>query len=617
MNRYVCFLLTVIVVTGAWAQEEAPEATTMLGDYRDGSQSRPVHRVHLFDAQGFRIFPGVNDNQPFSMGVTCGKCHDVEAVAKGWHFSTDGPSGRPAQPWVFWDAGLATQIPLALRAWPGVFEPNAIGLTDWWFIQAFGRHLTGGQIHKPVEDDMLSPGDPWEFSGDLEINCLACHNAAATHDQAQAAEQIGVHNYAWSHVATTDFAHVAGAASRQARTWEQGAMGQDAPQVEYDTSRFFSDNQVLMDIRRHVPNERCLFCHSNQDIPGHGIHQDQDVHLAAGMSCVDCHRNGLDHKIVRGYEQEAQDFNDPPRAALSCQGCHLGIEDAQQPTAGRLIAPVPEHKGIPVIHFEKLSCTACHSGAWPGARTLEVKTSRAHALGTRRVNRTDDTLPHIQKPVFAVGTDGKIAPHKLVWPAYWGWLQNESVQPATLSVVRSAAQGILPTGYELESVDWPALDNDLIGQVLVRMNAQAPTGVVAVYVSGGKVYQWDGGTVKAQDHDAAAAVTWPMAHDVRPASQSLGVRSCQDCHDVKAGMLFGGVAVDGPLADPNITVAMAEFHGLDAGLNRLFAQSFVFRPWMKLACTFACLLILSVLATYGLRAVVGVARGTAESFFRD
>lgn len=614
MNRTICFLLIVMVAVGAWAQEEEPTTATMLGDYRDGSQSRPVHRVHLFDAQGFRIFPGVNDNQPFSMGVTCGKCHDVDTVGGGWHFSTDGPSGRPSEPWIFWDAGLATQIPLALRTWPGTFEPNAIGLTDWWFIQAFGRHMPGGQVRQPSEGDMLHPEDRWQLSGDLEINCLACHNGAAAHDQAQAAVQVGVQNYAWSHTATCDFAHVTGAASRQALTWEQGALGQDGPQVAYDESRFFSDNQVLMDIRRHVPNERCLFCHSNQNIPGHGIDQDQDVHLAAGMSCVDCHRHGLDHQMVRGYEQEAQDVNDPVRAALSCEGCHLGTDDPEQPTAGRLIAPVPQHAGIPFIHFEKLSCTACHSGTWPTERTVATKTSRAHALGTRVVNRTDETLPHIQTSVFATGTDGKIAPHKLVWPAYWGWLQAEAVQPAALPIVRDAAEGILPRGYELESPDWPELNNEMIVQILERMSARAPAGAVPVYISGGKLYQQEGAAIKALDHAAAAAVTWPMAHNVRPAAQSLGVRSCQDCHDVEAGMLFGEVVVDGPLADPNVTVTMAEFHGLDAGLNRVFSQTFVFRPWMKLASSLACLFILAVLVTFGLRAIQGLARGTAESF---
>jgi hypothetical protein len=219
--------------------------------------------------------------------------------------------------------------------------------------------------------------------------------------------------------------------------------------------------------------------------------------------------------------------------------------------------------------------------------------------------------------VFAVDTDGKIAPHKLMWPAYWGWLAEDTVRPASLNRVREATEGILPRGYEIDSVDWPALDEAMIGQILARMDERGSEGAVPVYISGGKLFQREGDGVTAREHEAAAAVTWPMAHDVRPASQSLGVRSCEDCHHVEAAMLFGRVAVDGPLADPNVFAAMADFHGLDAGLNRLFAQTFVFRPWMKLASSLACLLILGVLAAYGLRAVLGVGRGTAESFVRD
>src|SRR5207244_11240622 len=34
---------------------------------------------------------------------------------------------------------------------------------------------------------------------------------------------------------------------------------------------------------------------------------DLDFHIRASMSCVDCHRNGVDHMIVRGYEGEVKD----------------------------------------------------------------------------------------------------------------------------------------------------------------------------------------------------------------------------------------------------------------------------------------------------------------------
>ena len=115
---------------------------------------------------------------------------------------------------------------------------------------------------------------------------------------------------------------------------------------------------------------------------------DEDVHLAAGLTCVDCHREGLEHNTIRGYEGEVN--ANEMAAKTSCKGCHLGDENGSRPEGGRLGAPVPMHKGIPTVHFERLACTACHSGPWPDDTTYRVKTSQAHGLGTRTVNKSPE-----------------------------------------------------------------------------------------------------------------------------------------------------------------------------------------------------------------------------------
>ena len=48
-----------------------------------------------------------------------------------------------------------------------------------------------------------------------------------------------------------------------------------------------------------------------------------------------------------------------------------------------------------------------------------------------------------------------------------------------------------------------------------------------MYVTGGTLYRLNDGSTLASDrnHPAAAAYTWPIAHNVRPAAQSLGVRA--------------------------------------------------------------------------------------------
>ena len=83
----------------------------------------------------------------------------------------------------------------------------------------------------------------------------------------------------------------------------------------------------------------------------------RDVHLTAGLLCVDCHRNGMDHMMARGYDGEAGERADAGLAAFSCAGCHLGVEGASQAElaqGGRYAAPRPEHWGLPPVHLRSL-----------------------------------------------------------------------------------------------------------------------------------------------------------------------------------------------------------------------------------------------------------------------
>ena len=113
--------------------------------------------------------------------------------------------------------------------------------------------------------------------------------------------------------------------------------GANEPKVTYRPEAFDADGQVLFDIVREVPDHRCYYCHSEvyytgieaetterveavaeshidgndadanapgivesqteaetEDMAAKWAH-DEDVHLKAGLTCVDCHRNGLEH----------------------------------------------------------------------------------------------------------------------------------------------------------------------------------------------------------------------------------------------------------------------------------------------------------------------------------
>ena len=613
----VMLALTVVTALAlAPASAQSPETATRLGDVSDGSRAGVVHHIKLYTEDGFPIFPGVNAEKPFSTFVTCGQCHMYESIQKGWHFNpvVDSNDTRTGEPWIYWDCATATQIPLSYRAWPGTFDPNDIGLTDWWFTRVFGRHMAGGGPGVQNPDDPPNPEDRWGPSGDLQVNCLACHDAEAFHHQTMYDQQIAKHNYRWAAAATSSFVMVEGAAKDLPDHWEPGDAdpSDELPHVSYDESRFFGENKVFMDLVRDVPNKRCNYCHSTKVI-GAGHHGGPvDVHMAAGMKCVDCHRHGLDHQMSRGYESEAADTNNVSVATLSCEGCHLGEHDSPNPTAGNLAAPVPLHKGIPVIHFKKMSCTSCHSGPWPETGTFRAKTSRAHALGTYGANRSDETLPHIQMPVFAPGNDGKLTPHKMMWPAYWGQLKEDAVTPLPIDLVKEVVGSQLKNQYDLEDSSWPKLTEQDIQAVLRGLITAVDPNTQPVYVSGGKLHSLTGGGLSSAEHDAAQPYLWPLAHDVRPAAQSLGVRKCQDCHDTEAPILFGEVAVDGPLVDPNApeTVNMIEFAQLDPGFSKLFAQTFVFRPMLKVVALIACAAVGLVILWVVLRVVDALIRGS-------
>ncbi|HEX9653750.1 MAG TPA: hypothetical protein VGA99_08560, partial [bacterium] len=93
--------------------------------------------------------------------------------------------------------------------------------------------------------------------------------------------------------------------------------------------------------------------------------------------------------------------------------------------------------------------------------------------------------------------------------------------------------------------------------------------------------------------------SWPFAHDVRPAAQSLGVRGCDDCHALDAPIYFGEVALDSPLeAERMSTKSMVEFAGINGFYAKVFALSFVLRPWFKTITFVASLLLGAILLLY-------------------
>jgi len=434
-------LTKTLVVAGLFACAFAPGLTAD-GKYFhpwDGSRGMPVHIIPLTDEDGQSIAPQDTSAAPFSTRTTCGACHDYEAISSGWHFnagSSTVPQGRAGEPWMWVDGAVGMQIPISQRDWPRSLKPSDVGLTPWSLTKLFGRHMPGGGRGAPV-NTLDDPEARWELSGKLDVNCLACHSASPKQNMTEWTKQIARENFRWAATAASGIAEVGGMASRARESWSphDGPNPDDKlyavrPYVRYDLKCFDAKNATFFDIANHPSDNRCLHCHSVTKVGAKRSEMGRDVHTAAGLKCVDCHRNDIGHKIDRGLAGDN-----------SCRGCHLG--------SSKYGAPKPEHKGLPPHHFEKMACTVCHSGVKLDADPAVVRTSRANSLGIFGRAQWDTKLPYIVEPVFVKNAEGIIEPRRMMWPSYWVRVKAGQLSPVPLAEVQNVSAGILDAAQQI------------------------------------------------------------------------------------------------------------------------------------------------------------------------
>lgn len=625
-----------------------------------------VHHIPLRDADGRQIsLPAPFDAQgkpqeaaanPYSPAQTCGKCHEYDIIGRGWHFNSakdDIKPGRPGEPWILTDPATRTQIPLSYRGWTGTFKPAEIGLSDFDFVTTFARHLPGGGVGEPAKDKIdVNDARTRRFlvTGMMEIDCLICHESSGHYNHDTRFRAIGMENLRWAPsiaagLGTLGFAKSGKASADQWKPPEP--VPADSPLLKYDRARMGMENHTSFNVARQRLASNCYYCHTAESRTSDARwHSDNDVHLRAGMSCVDCHRNSLDHMVVRGYEGELGNRPvsagmvewraklirrndatvseaDAKRLAeqqvkeemgqvqtLTCRGCHYGSAGGKTATArmgGRLGAPTPVHKGLPPVHLEKLSCTACHSGPFPGEAPGAVHTSLAHKLGLPAPARTENTPPVIVQPVFLRGQDGRIAPHRMVWPAYWGYLNQGKITPLLPADVSKLARPKFPAVASADMMRDPyiskPLTNQQISDILGALAGDAAKGQ-PVFVAAGKLHRLDNGKLVSEEHAAAKPYAWPLAHDVRPAGQALGVRGCADCHSLDSPIYFGKVTPRGPVETASASAKpMWALRGDNETLASTFAFTFKFRPMLKCVCFSSALVIGAILLAFGLGAL--------------
>ena len=148
-------------------------------------------------------------------------------------------------------------------------------------------------------------------------------------------------------------------------------------------------------------------------------------------------------------------------------------------------------------------------------------------------------------------------------------------------------------------------------QVTLILGALAKAGGAdeRVYISGGRLFRLDkdGGLVSRRDK-AAEPVTWPLAHNVRPAQQSLGWKACTDCHSGGSDFFFTKLKGTGPLLTKSVAKrSAASFMGLGGLFQRVFGLSFIVRPALKIVLAICAFIAGSLLLLAGLVALGRVA----------
>lgn len=655
----------LIPATNANGQDTASRFAT------SDSRSNYVHRIELFDKMNTKILAGANA-RPYSPKRTCGRCHDYTHVATGFHFNPDRivqDHGRAGEPWIWVDPSTGTQIPLSFRDWTNSYLPQELGISDWEFVHKFGGRTPGGYPGLAKENKIAIPenqrqqmtgSDRFHLSGQLDIDCMICHSRGSVFNIEAWSKQIEAQNFAWASTVAIGLAKVDGQVRRLKDDFDieasrsDGYHGPTLPTTEYDEGRFDAEGNVFFDIVRNPSNNACYRCHSNLAVGQSASprwNHDEDVHIRAGFKCVDCHRNDLGHNIVRGFAGEIHPQGQY-MTNLSCRGCHMGTETNAfdyKSGGGRMGAPFPQHKGLPPIHLERLSCTSCHAGPIIGDQSELVHTALAHFLG-HKGHRKPHQQPKITQTVLMPNSANVLYPHRVMWPSYFGiktdgkitplnpndtqdWLKsslrvkrdfleeitkvrlNRAQKTELLGDERAALKHEELTREEktkladLEASEGLKLFNEKMETALLKLKAMKHLD--PVYVGGQVVFQLDDNDkLEVVSNPDSRPYSWPIAHDVRPARWALGASGCQDCHSNESPFFYSNVITQSPVPEETPTERpIHEYANLDANLLGTWNRTFQGRDAFKWTALVSIASVTLVVTMFVLFLFAGIFRG--------
>jgi len=604
MKRLIIFVIMITFCLGTFnlqaENQKEPQKKT--------APSGVCPPFYLKDEAGNIIDPvhNVNTDKPYSPKQTCGAngCHDYNKITEGFHF-TQGRGEKVPElfarryNWVSspgnYGGTWCSPAPLYRQLAPKKNDnARMIDMTSFDFVTATcgNCHPGGGPLEydregnrydefmkkqgmRSGEDNGLD-GDyfkaRWIDTGVIEADCLLCHMPEYNFKERN--KQIANLNFKWAATAGSGFGSI------------NGSIKDGKPvKVTYDKSKFDEEGKVIVHIAPEPRNETCLQCHKKPDWKKRGasFSARTDVHIAAGLRCVDCHAAGSKavdkriqgrevHQFGKGDDPSGWVRNDLDNSMRTCETCHIN---------GWRNAPIAKHSWLPPLHMEKLSCQACHIPSRAVKSALvqasdvfnpapRITPPPKHIwtfydqemrfwnhygeldLFTAMDQPTDITRPTLFK------YKGKIYPGNRVHSSWVGfeekgkeglnqlfmkdffqmWMQHQA-EPSKnypeLSLLKDDNNdGIIEVNRPEE------VDALLTSVKNFLLNTGFPLeGKRLVWVSDNKAYysSKESREIPHEDYEATAyASVYKFSHDVAPAKAALGAKGCTDCHF--SGSLF-------------------------------------------------------------------------------
>jgi hypothetical protein len=256
-------------------------------------------------------------------------------------------------------------------------------------------------------------------------------------------------------------------------------------------------------------NEMCTRCHlgasggpnyKHGDFP---TSPDVDVHLAAGLQCVDCHTS-QNHKIAGGGYMIAHEL---PEVEVACTNCH------GEPHEG-------DNAPILKMHTARISCQTCHIPSY--ARDPNYPTQMVRDYSQPVLNEAKG----LYGPTVTLEND--------LIPVYFWWNDHlMETPPKPVGSIDDSEAKISPWKPMEVTVPFDAETDTpvYIKQGVYQIQGDLDAAVVAGVEASGQEYSgaWE---------PVTELMYFDVTHQVAPAAESL---KCADCHAEEGRLDFAAL----------------------------------------------------------------------------